>query len=244
MKSKFEILSATFKGVKPETTPNQDCLRIEENNDFLVATISDGLGSADKSQIGAQIACDVVVNYFKSNRGIKSEKISESILSEWKRRIETKPLKIHDYQTTNSFIVVLKNENKIITGRIGDVLVSLKFDGKIYTTNYSEKDFINETETLSTKNKNYTIDIFESKQTVDFLIASDGIGDELLPEKMNELFDYLKNKYHKISKRRRCFVFKEEIKNVFCEKNNDDKTIIFVWTKRRYKEKHISIDNV
>lgn len=231
MKNKFEILSATFKGIKSEEASNQDCLRIEENKDFLVATISDGLGSACKSQIGAQIACDVVVNYFKSNKEINSKKINESILTEWERRIETKSLDRRSYLTTNSFIIVLKDENKVIVGRIGDVLVSLKIDGIPFSTQNPEKDFLNETEALGCKNQRYSIEIFNYKEKVDFLLASDGIGDELLLEKMNQLFDYIKNKYLKINKRQRNFIFKEEIKNAFYEKNTDDKTIIFAWTK-------------
>jgi serine/threonine protein phosphatase PrpC len=231
MKNKFEILSATLKGIKSEDTPNQDCLRIEENNDFLIATISDGLGSACKSHIGAQIACDVVVNYFKSNKEINGEKISESILTEWKRRIETKPLESRNYLTTNSFVVVLKNEMKIIVGRIGDVLVSLKIDDVLFSTKNSEKDFLNETATLGGKNQRFSIEIFDYKENVDLLLASDGIGDELLLEKMNGLFDYFRKKYRKIKSKHRHYIFKEEIRNTFYEKNADDKTIIFVWTK-------------
>jgi serine/threonine protein phosphatase PrpC len=231
MRNKFEILSATLKGIKSEETPNQDCLRIEENKDFLVTTISDGLGSACKSHIGAQIACDVVVNYFKSQQEISSEKISEGILTEWKCRIETKPLECRSYLTTNSFVVVLKNEMKIIVGRIGDVLVSLKIDGIPFSTISSEKDFLNETEALGCKNQKYNIEIFDYKENVDFLLASDGIGDELLLERMTELFDYFKNKYRNINRKHRYYIFKEEIKNAFYEKNTDDKTIIFGWTK-------------
>ena len=231
MKLKFEILSATFKGVKSEETPNQDCLRIEENKDFLVATISDGLGSACKSHIGAQIACDVVVNYFKSNNKINRKEISESILAEWKRRIETKPLESRNYLTANSFVVVLKNEMKIIVGRIGDVLVLLKIDGIPFSTKIFEKDFLNETEALGSKNQRYSIEIFNYKENVDFLLASDGIGDELLLERMSGLFDYFKDKYRELHKTHRHFIFKDEIKNAFYEKNTDDKTIIFGWTK-------------
>jgi serine/threonine protein phosphatase PrpC len=231
MKNKFEILSVTLKGIKSEDTPNQDCLRIEENKDFLVATISDGLGSACKSHIGAQIACDVVVNYFKSQQEISSEIISESILTEWKRRIETKPLEHRSYLTTNSFVVALKNEMKIIVGRIGDVLVSLKIDDILFSIKSSEKDFLNETEALGCENQAYNIEIFDYKKDVDFLIASDGIGDELVLERMTELFDYFKNKYRKINNKHRHYIFKEEIKNAFYKKNADDKTIIFGWTK-------------
>jgi serine/threonine protein phosphatase PrpC len=169
MKFQFEILSATLKGIKPEDTPNQDCLRIEENKDFLIATISDGLGSACKSQIGAQIACDIVVSYFKSNKEIKAEKISDNILSEWKRRIATKPLENQVYSTTNSFVIVLKNEKKVIVGKIGDVFVALKIDSELLSAKSFDKDFLNETEALGTKNQKYSFEIFDYKKTVGFL---------------------------------------------------------------------------
>jgi serine/threonine protein phosphatase PrpC len=231
MKLKFEILSTTLIGVKPDRIPNQDCLRVEENSNFLVATISDGLGSACKSHIGAQIACDVVVNYFKTNKELKREQINDNIIAEWERRIKSKPLENKNYFTTNSFVVVLKNDKKIIVGRIGDVLVSVKIDGMVCPINMSEKDFLNETEAMGGKNQKYSIEVFDYSENVDFLIASDGIGDEILLERMDELFDYFKNKYREINKKHRHYIFKDEIKNTFFEKNADDKTIIFVWAK-------------
>jgi serine/threonine protein phosphatase PrpC len=118
-------------GEKKDNHPYQDYLIVDENDDYLIATLSDGLGSSLHSEEGAQIACRTIVDYFKNvlNQQFDLNGINEYILQEWEKRVSEKSQIVADYRTTNSFIVVLKKEKRLIVGQIGDSLVAFRMDG-------------------------------------------------------------------------------------------------------------------
>jgi serine/threonine protein phosphatase PrpC len=221
-------------GKRKGNHPYQDYLIVDDNDNCLIATLSDGLGSSLHSSEGAQIACRTIVDYFKSNlnQQFDSNYINECILKEWEIRVREKSQAIAEYRTTNSFIVVLKKEKRVIVGQIGDSLVAYRMDGNMMQMSISDKDFLNETNCLGgRKNQKYELSSHQYHNNLSFLITSDGFGDELISDKMDLLFDYFKTKYSKISRENRNHELKKEIKQFLNEKNNDDKSVIFVWTK-------------
>ena len=87
-----------------------------------------------------------------------------------------------------------------------------------------EKDFLNETDCIGTsKHPQYTIEEVEINSSLDFIIASDGFGDELIVEKMNQLFDYFIVKYSRTKTDKRNKALKQELTSTMQDKNNDDK---------------------
>ena len=140
---------------------------------------------------------------------------------------------VSDYRTTSSFVFVDMKRRKIISGQLGDGLIAVRADGKFQSFNASEKDFINETECLgSSKDSSYLIRECEYQEDYNFLIATDGIGDELVLDKMDLLFEYLKRKYTRIQSSKRNSLLRSEILKTMSNKNNDDKTMIFAWSKK------------
>lgn len=234
MEFKTTIIQANIRGDKPETIPNQDYINVFENDDFLIATVSDGLGSSKNSLEGAQIACKSVIEEIQ-NFQLSSELLllNNKIKEKWIKEIESISSSISDYRTTNSFIAVFKKEKKIIVGQIGDVLVSLRMDGLFRYLESTSKDFSNETVCLgSGRDENFKLALFEFGHTFDFLIATDGIGDEIQTEKIEALHDYFKNKFQSIEALERNDVLKNEIEEFITEKNNDDKSLVFIWTNK------------
>jgi serine/threonine protein phosphatase PrpC len=230
----FEIIHASCKGIKQDALPYQDYLMVEDNENCLIATLSDGLGSSKYSSEGAQIACQVIVDYFKStsNQQVVVNSMNECLLLSWEKRVRGKSNIIADFRTTNSFVVVLKDEKRVIVGQIGDSLVAYKIDEGMVKMSVSDKDFLNETDCLGgRKTSRYELTEYQYHNDFTFLIASDGFGDELISDKMDLLFDYFKTKYCKISRKNRNYELKKEIKQFLNEKNDDDKSVIFVWTK-------------
>jgi len=232
---KTDLIKATSKGDKDENIPNQDYIKFFEDDNLLVVTISDGLGSSKNSLEGAQEACKIVISEIKKIEEIEEINfLSETILYKWEKSIESKLGNAKDYRTTNSFIAVMKNSNKIIIGQLGDVFVSIRIDGLFRYLGSNEKDFINETSCLgSGRYENYKMAIFDFSHSFDFLIASDGIGDELLEDKNEMLHNYFINKYKNIPAPKRNKVLKKEIAEFLNEKNNDDKSLVFVWTNMK-----------
>ena len=62
MEMKTTIIQASIRGDKQEGIPNQDYIGVFENEEFLITTVSDGLGSSKNSLEGALIACKVVID--------------------------------------------------------------------------------------------------------------------------------------------------------------------------------------
>ena len=63
----------------------------------------------------------------------------------------------------------------------------------------------------------------------DFMLCSDGFGDEIIIDKVDALFDYFIEKYSKISADKRDKLLKQELVSSMQDKNNDDKSIVFGW---------------
>ena len=234
MELKTTIIQASIRGDKHESIPNQDYIDVFENDEFLITTVSDGLGSSKNSLVGAQIACKSVIDEIQ-NFQLSSELkfLNNKIKEKWEKEIKLISNSINDFRTTNSFIAVFKKEKKIIVGQIGDVLVSLRMDGLFRYLESTSKDFSNETVCLgSGRDENFKLALFEFGHTFDFLIATDGIADELQTEKIETLHDYFKNKFQNIEASIRNDALKCDLEEFLNEKNNDDKSMIFIWSNK------------
>ena len=64
------------------------------------------------------------------------------------------------------------------------------------------------------------------------MIATDGIADELQIEKIETLHDYFKNKFQNIEESKRNNALKCDLEEFLIEKNNDDKSMIFIWSNK------------
>lgn len=228
------IIQASVRGNKEEEIPNQDFIQLMENDDILIATVSDGLGSSKHSLDGAKLACKTVIKkIIDFQLTTELQILNEQIKTVWESEINKLPYSIKDYRTTNSFVAVSKKDKKIIVGQLGDVLISIRIDGLFRYLRSTSKDFSNETDCLgSGRKENFNLALYEFGHSFDFLIASDGIGDELETGKIESLHDYFKSKFKHIDASKRNDVLKQDIENFVTEKNNDDKSLVFIWTNK------------
>lgn len=232
MEPKTSLIQASIRGNKETGIPNQDYIGVFEDEDYLIATVSDGLGSSKNSLDGARISCKCVIE------GIQEFPITNNlaylgnrIKDKWEKEIETLSVNVSDYNTTNSFVAVFKKDMKIIVGRLGDVLVSLRVDGLFRYLEPNSKDFLNETSCLGSGSENkYNLVLFSFGYSYDFIIATDGIADEVQTDKIEALHYYLKSKFNNIEELSRNNALKTEIETFINDKNNDDKSMIFIWT--------------
>lgn len=228
------IIQASIRGDKEEGIPNQDYIEIVENEEVLIATVSDGLGSSKHSLDGAKLACKTIIEEVTNfKRTTDLHLLNEQIKRSWENEIYQISDFINDFRTTNSFVAVLKKEKKIIVGQLGDVLISLRIDGLFRYLQSESKDFSNETECLgSRKSGNYYLTEFDFSNSFDFLMATDGIGDEVETDKIESLHDYFISKFMHVKASLRNDVLKQEIEDFVNKKNNDDKSIVFIWTNK------------
>jgi len=234
MELETTIIQASIRGDKDEGIPNQDYIDVFENDEYLITTVSDGLGSSTNSLEGAVVACrSVIVEIQNFQLSSELQILDNNIKEKWAKEIESISNVISDFRTTNSFIAVFKKEKKIIVGQIGDVLVSLRMDGLFRYLESTSKDFSNETVCLgSGRDEKFKLALFEFGHTFDFLIATDGIGDELQTDKIEALHDYFKNKFQNIEASKRNDALKWDLEEFVNEKNNDDKSLVFIWSNK------------
>ena len=234
MKIATTVIQASIRGNKDVGIPNQDFMQVLDNDDLLIATVSDGLGSSINSLDGAKLACKTVIEEIMDLKLTSDlHLLNGNIKTRWEDEINKLSNSIKDYRTTNSFVTVLKKDKKIIVGQLGDVLVSLRIDGLFRYLQSACKDFSNETDCLgSGRNENFNLALYEFGHSFDFLIATDGIGDELETEKIETLHDYFKTKFQNVDASLRNDILKQEIEEFVNEKNNDDKSLIFIWTNK------------
>lgn len=233
MEQVISHIQATVSGEKPDNIPNQDYIKVFENDRIYVVSVSDGLGSSLHSQEGACLACECVIDIFKEESSeVDFNTLSDKITSQWHHIVEQKG-SIKDYRTTNSFISVFKKEKKILAGQLGDVMLSLRIDGLFRHFETTQKEFSNETDCLgSGKNERYKMAKYEFGHSFDFLVATDGISDEIDPSRLEAFQNYLKEKFQVISLDNRNNVLKSEIENLMNDKNNDDKSLVYTWTNK------------
>ena len=235
MEQIISYIQATVSGDKPDNIPNQDYIQVFENETIFVGSVSDGLGSSLHSKDGARLACECVIDILKNeNSEVEFNTLSGKITKQWHHLVEQNNGVIKDYRTTNSFVSVFKKEKIILAGQLGDVMISLRIDGLFRHFETTQKEFSNETDCLgSGKNERYKIAKYEFGHSFDFLIATDGISDEIEPLKLKAFQNYLKDKFQNVSINKRNIELQSEIENIMEDKNNDDKSLLYTWTNRK-----------
>jgi len=235
MEQIISYIQATVSGEKPDNIPNQDCIQVFENDNVFIGSVSDGLGSSLHSKDGARLACECVIEILKKeNSEVDFTTLSDKITKQWQHLVELNNGLIKDYRTTNSFISVFKKEKIILAGQLGDVMLSLRIDGLFRHFEMIQKEFSNETDCLgSGRNERYKIEKYEFGHSFDFLIATDGISDEIDPLKLEAFQNYFKDKFQNISIDNRNIELQSEIENIMKDKNNDDKSLLYTWTNKK-----------
>lgn len=234
MEQIISYIQASVSGDKPDNIPNQDYIQVFENDTVFVGSVSDGLGSSFHSKEGARLVCECVINILKTESSeVDFNTLSNKIIKQWQHLVEQEKGLIKDYRTTNSFISVFKKEKIIIAGQLGDVMISLRIDGLFRHFETTQKEFSNETDCLgSGKNEQYKLSKYEFGHSFDFLIATDGISDEIDPSRIEAFQNYLKTKFQDISLENRNSELQSEIENIMKDKNNDDKSLVYTWTNK------------
>lgn len=227
----FNVIYASCKGQK-EDYPYQDYIKVVETDDYLLAALADGLGSSKQSSRGACLICDVLADLFsKYDRETSSVGIVfQDAVEEWYKRLAQKDVNSKECLTTSSVLFVDKIGGEATFGHIGDSLIAFRKGEEPIQSLSEEKDFLNETDCIGTsKHPQYAIEEVKIDSSLDFIIASDGFGDELIVEKMDQLFNYFIVKYSGIKSDKRNKTLKLELSSTMQNKNNDDKSVIFGW---------------
>lgn len=169
----------------------QDSVRIFENDDYIVASLADGLGSLKYSEVAAETAtgtvnrCCVAVKNFNEQFETASD-LAKYILDAVVQDIQDKAIEfgipLTEMDCTLVFVCILKKAMLAIVGRLGDSAVCVIAESKTIAINDGNKS-ANGTNTVLDKDAIEHLDIqifnLEEGNIQGFVLTSDGLENEL-----------------------------------------------------------------
>ena len=169
----------------------QDSVLIFENEDCIVASLADGLGSLKYSEVAAQTATETVCKCFSElNNPLgqfdTKEELAKHILNVVVMNIQNKAIEINlplnEMDCTLMFVCVLKKTNSAIIGRLGDSAVCVVAEPKSIAVNDGNKS-ANGTNAILDKDAIDHFDIqildLDKNNIHGFILSSDGLENEL-----------------------------------------------------------------
>lgn len=190
--SVWKTLEYLHKGVSHinSGTNCQDSVRTYENEKYIIASLADGLGSLQYSEIAAQTAtettCNVLAGLELFNEFNKKSEIAEYILDAVVSNVEKKAselcVPLQQMDCTLLFVCVSKEENWAILGRLGDSAICVIADSESNAINDGNKSANGTNAILDTDAiDHFEIEILDldEKNIQGFILSSDGLENEL-----------------------------------------------------------------
>lgn len=167
--------------------PNQDAVAFFCMGEDFVLSVSDGVGSCKKAELGSRFAVDSSVRLFQEIKEgsvpFENDIITEKLIEFWRSSIGDG--NIDDYCATLKAVFKIVNQVKVIS--VGDGFVAISSDGINLMSPIEEKHFTNETNCLNAQSSES--DFWTSDFYLDILepyvifCCTDGIANGILPGK-------------------------------------------------------------
>ena len=218
--------------------PNQDaCLCAQGRYGWLVV-VSDGLGSRPHSDHGSRNACLAVrdaVRHWSINPLSPPERLAPLIQALWRTRIA--PFRPEECATT-CVLALRQQTGQWVVGGIGDGMAVLQNGDRDlnYVIGGERSGFLNETVGLgvSTSAKDWRFVVYpEDTQMTVAMIATDGVSDDLMPERTESFTTWLVETLQALSPRRRVARVRGMLRKWPSSKHSDDKSLAVIWESRR-----------
>lgn len=234
---KIFIGGLSEKGVDKQK--NQDAFRIgvDKNNELAYIIVADGLGSCKYSAQGSSRIAEIVESwvlnklpgyaYLTDN---VANILAKRMVEEWNASYEMDV--IYDYDTTVHLAVFYRGS--ILVGGIGDGMILVDYDDLVC------KDFINDGNLFSNVTNSMCslsvnellgfeiISVDSYKEHASIIISTDGIADDLIPEKKLTLPGYFRETIDKNGVDNLQSELQDWIWNWETESHSDDKTLCYL----------------
>ena len=236
----MEMISVKMFGVseigpfhKKERQPNADAwLGWRRKGNHLIV-VCDGLGSCPKSHLGSKAACQAIRDAVKLwiDRGPnRPTDLLRMITPIWLAYLPSDCFQ--DYKTTCLFVLSLNNGTLLIAG-LGDGLAGLVLPGgeMTFVVGNRNNGFINQTASLGMEKSGqyWKMKVYENIGSFRAILATDGISDDIVPERMDGFVDWLIYEFSGLLPRQRRYMLSKELKNWPTPNHSDDKTLAIMW---------------
>ena len=239
LKSGYHIYMGGFSEIGVDKDKNQDAIKIGNivNKEIAYILVADGLGSCRMSDVGADKIIELAEEWI-INRLPMYSILSNSVANIFmKKLIEAWNMvydvtEKYDYDTTLHFSVFYKGN--VLVGGIGDGMVLLSYDDLVC------KDYIDNTGSFSNvTNSMCSNDVWELmtgeiiensgyNTEMQIIISTDGIADDLIPEKKLTLTEYFKSLIHENGVESLQTEIIDWIQDWRTEGHSDDKSLCYM----------------
>lgn len=222
---------------------NQDAYRIGADAEKQLAYIivADGLGSCKFSDKGSEKIADIIEKWILDKLpgyAFLSDNVAnimaKKIVAEW--NVAYNLDEIYDYDTTVHLAVFYRGS--ILVGGIGDGMALLSYDRLVCKDHIDKKNlFSNVTNSMCSMDVMELLDFeiipadsYENQAIV--ILATDGIADDLIPEKKLTLPEYFQEVLSESGIKNLQEELEEWISDWATENHGDDKTLCYLATKK------------
>lgn len=211
--------------------PNQDAWLVRCRAREVIAVVSDGLGSKPMSEFGAQMACKAAsqaVSAWRCNSNATPQSLIRIVHAIWSARVA--PHKESDCAAT--CLLAYSNEKRTILAQLGDGLIAFGSAATgIEVLPSQVRDFSSETTGLGICSdlKEWRVSSVDRREsTFSILLASDGVSEDLLPDKLPDFIGFCSERYLSETPRRRAGLIAQDLRDWPTPGHADDKTLVLL----------------
>jgi len=221
----WNVMGASVRGPEHRRNgrPNQDAWFSRLARGTALAVVCDGLGSRPHSAVGYWAACP----------DAPPELRLRLVHALWNVRVHQTG---RDESATTCLFVVVTKDGRLLLAQLGDGLIMLKTPSGATTLEPPTERFGNATTGLG-----IAADIREWRLHLEpkftgvatILLATDGVADDLVPEKRAEFLNFLVTKYGPRPAAARTRAITKELRDWPTPRHRDDKTVAVLWNDVR-----------
>jgi serine/threonine protein phosphatase PrpC len=211
---------------RSEGKPNEDSWLGTHGAFGTLIVVSDGLGSRSEARKGAQMACravlDAVRAWHRAGTGAVAD-LLQRIEPLWLERIA--PSIARDCAATCLFALA-HARGHVHVAAIGDGMAFLRTRaGRLeWVVGPRASGFSNDTDALG-RASSWTHRSFPRAVGEVVVLASDGVSDDLLPDRIGDFVVWLMDEFSTLPAQRRCQALRRELTEWPTPRHNDDKTL-------------------
>ena len=224
-----DVFGATVRGPAhiANGLPNQDAWIQVRTGSHYVVVVSEGMGSKPHSDIGSRAACRAVVEAVRlwCRYPLASREVLLGLIHLlWRARIA--PRAQEDCACTCLFAVV-NHDGEGVAGQLGDGLLAIHDGARVSAlSKRDDESFVNETTGLGLTTRLAawrTAAVPAGSRCI--LLCTDGVSDDLLPDRLPEFIDWLGRVVRSKREPQRRHFLVRSLKEWPTPKHLDDKTL-------------------
>jgi hypothetical protein len=230
----WETMGASVRGPAHRRAgqPNQDAWLTRRTRAYALAVISDGLGSRPHAAAGSRAACRSVaeaVRAWAAAPGAPPELLLRFIHALWNLRVHA--LGTSESAATCAFALAV-SDGPLLLAQLGDGLVLARRGNQTMLLEPLPERFGNTTTGLGIASDlrewRYQLSI-DPPEPAAILLATDGVADDLLPERRSGFLDTLISHYGNRPRGERSRLIGGMLRGWPTPGHRDDKTLVVMW---------------